>query len=269
MKSRKEKRYCIYLITNLINGKIYVGKTSDIEERWKSHKRAVYYDRDGKGFMAVHAAIRKYGIDKFIIEVLEEFNSETETYKYETWWIDYLGSFISNGYGYNMNYGGVGGINPSPETRAKISKGNKGRKKSDIERQKISKANTGKKRSDEYKLERSVANTGIGNPFYGKLHSIETKEKISRARIGKNAGENHHFFGKTLSEETKQKMAISRVGLFVGEKNSASKVTEQIVLEIRDKFNTGNYNQKELADEYQVSTSIVSRIILRKTWRHI
>ena len=48
-----------------------------------------------------------------------------------------------------------------------------------------------------------------------------------------------------------------------------SKLTEQQVLEIRADWATGKYTQKQLAEKYDVSISLISQIVNRKTWKHI
>jgi len=61
---------------------------------------------------------------------------------------------------------------------------------------------------------------GSGNPFYGKHHSQETKDKISQAKKGKSiimplgchAGERNSMFGKTHSQETKERWSQLRKG---------------------------------------------------------
>lgn len=61
----------IYKITNLINGKEYIGKTSlTIEERFKQHIR----DSRRRAFekRPLYDAINKYGVDNFIIEEVEQ-----------------------------------------------------------------------------------------------------------------------------------------------------------------------------------------------------
>lgn len=62
----------IYVITNQINGKQYVGKTnlSSIEERFKEHKSDFKKRRCEK--RPLYKAMNKYGVENFIIEQLEE-----------------------------------------------------------------------------------------------------------------------------------------------------------------------------------------------------
>jgi group I intron endonuclease len=62
----------IYIITNLVNGKVYIGKTeSSIKERWYTHKwRAKNLDRVAHP-LAIDLAINRYGSDSFKIEEIE------------------------------------------------------------------------------------------------------------------------------------------------------------------------------------------------------
>lgn len=54
--------------------------------------------------------------------------------------------------------------------------------------------------------------SGEGNPFYGKHHTEETKQKISNNRKGKRAGESHPMYGKKHSKEDLEKMSKNRQG---------------------------------------------------------
>ncbi len=54
-----------------------------------------------------------------------------------------------------------------------------------------------------------------------------------------------------------------------GENNYGSRNTEKDIKEIREKYRTGKYLQKELADEYGISESHISKIISKKKWKHI
>lgn len=120
MKSVSDKHY-VYLITNLINDKKYVGKSNNIKVRWGYHKKVAFGGKEKypTDFFAVHAAIAKYGVENFKIEILEEFDSEDESYKSETRWIETYGSNKKDN-GYNCNMGGKGGIRPTEETRHKL-----------------------------------------------------------------------------------------------------------------------------------------------------
>ena len=93
----------IYQITNLINGRIYVGKTLDtIEARWKEHKRESTKTRHEQ--RPLYQAMKKYGIDNFSIKELEECSSEVVNDR-ERYWIELLGSYRD---GYNATLGGDG-----------------------------------------------------------------------------------------------------------------------------------------------------------------
>lgn len=96
----------IYKITNLINRKIYIGKSGNIESRWKDHKRHSFDSKYDSYNCYIHCAIRKYGIDNFKFEVIEECKIE-ELDEKEKYWIKYYGTYpISNGRGYNVFPGG-------------------------------------------------------------------------------------------------------------------------------------------------------------------
>ena len=93
----------IYKITNLINNRIYIGKTNlSVEQRWKQHIR----DSRKKDCMdrPLYRAINKYNISNFIIEPIEEC-SEDAANEREKYWIEYYGSFKN---GYNATIGGDG-----------------------------------------------------------------------------------------------------------------------------------------------------------------
>ena len=90
----------IYKITNLINGKVYIGQTRrTIEIRWRDH----VYDSKRSEY-PIHRAIRKYGVDNFKIEMLEECENDKLDEK-EIYWIKEYDSTNSDK-GYNATSGG-------------------------------------------------------------------------------------------------------------------------------------------------------------------
>jgi len=175
-----ESNLGVYLLTNIINGKIYVGKSIDMEERYRDYARA-------KGNGHVIRAIKKYGWENFTFEILESFDEidVQELLEIESQYIillDGTNKFL----GYNKC------IYASDAT---------GLKRSEEVKKKASEARMGKR-------------TGKDNHFFGKKLSEEHKRKMSETRIreGTSAGEKHPLFGKKHSEEHKRKMSESQKG---------------------------------------------------------
>lgn len=90
----------IYKITNLINGKIYIGQTKvDVQVRWKEHIRKSKYNDQ-----IIQRAISKYGKENFTIETLEVCNIE-EIDEREIFYIKFFDS-TNKSKGYNVSIGG-------------------------------------------------------------------------------------------------------------------------------------------------------------------
>ena len=91
----------IYQIINDINEKIYIGKTErTIEERFQEHcKDCLKREYENR---PLYSAMKKYGIEHFHIELIEETNEPEER---EVYWIEQKRSFK---YGYNATIGGDG-----------------------------------------------------------------------------------------------------------------------------------------------------------------
>ena len=106
----------IYKITNTINNKCYIGLSRDIEYRWKEHKQQAIYNKRCKN-KPLYNAFKKYGINNFIFEVLEECE-ENELSLRE---IFYINKYKSNNkkYGYNITDGGESGPVMNGETNPK------------------------------------------------------------------------------------------------------------------------------------------------------
>ena len=91
----------IYQIINDVNGKIYIGKTErTIQERWGEHCRD-YLKHDYEK-RPLYLAMKKYGLEHFHIELIEETSQPEER---ECFWIEQKGSFKN---GYNATLGGDG-----------------------------------------------------------------------------------------------------------------------------------------------------------------
>ena len=111
----------IYKIYNDINMKIYIGKTKDtIEARFKQHIKASK-GNNKKGIM-LYAAMRKYGVENFHIELVEEC-SEDMLNEREIYWISVFDCCILDGpdKGYNMTRGGDGGATLSTDAHRRVN----------------------------------------------------------------------------------------------------------------------------------------------------
>jgi group I intron endonuclease len=98
--------YSIYKVTNLVNGKIYIGYDSDWPTRISQH-RGIYKRTD----YAFYYAIRKYGWDNFCWECIYQSKDEYHTKNVmETYFIEYYRSYVGfdDCNGYNMTLGGDG-----------------------------------------------------------------------------------------------------------------------------------------------------------------
>ena len=79
----------IYKIINLINGKLYIGKTSKtIHERFVRHKQMAR----NKVNRVLYDAINKYGEDNFIIDLIEDVDGDGDLEEIK--WISYYRSNI-------------------------------------------------------------------------------------------------------------------------------------------------------------------------------
>lgn len=161
---------CVYLRTNLINGKQYVGQASDFKRReydWSNLNTPYAGDY-------INKARKKYGLESWSVEILKECNSSEELNHWEMYFIKKFNT--KRPFGYNLNDGGKGqsGFHHSDETKKKLSKSHLGR-------------NKGIPRSEDVKRKISETKSGIktSSGMTGHHHSDESKNKMSRARKGK------------------------------------------------------------------------------------
>lgn len=117
----------VYRITNKVNGKLYFGITKrKLQKRWNEHK---HNSKCKKSHL--YLAMRKYGIENFIIEIVKVCDSDIEMYGLEK---ELIKKHNSNNkeFGYNNSIGGEvssKGKSLSDETKKKISEYQKNRKR--------------------------------------------------------------------------------------------------------------------------------------------
>lgn len=102
------KKSGIYVITNNINGKQYVGLSKNIIRRWNDHKnKAIHPIKKDDIDKPLYKAMRKYGTNNFSIKILEEIDSNNieDMKEKEKFYIAKLDLYYS---GYDATFGGDG-----------------------------------------------------------------------------------------------------------------------------------------------------------------
>tara|TARA_R110000822_G_scaffold148061_1_gene286991 strand:+ start:417 stop:941 length:525 start_codon:yes stop_codon:yes gene_type:complete len=159
----------IYKITENETGKAYIGKSKNIEKRWKVHHN-------------------RFSPDLFSYEVIMECDEEQLAF----WEIAWIASERSVEFGFNVTVGGNGGWgSKNPEqTRAKKSASQKGKKRGPQSEEHIAKRSAsqkGKKKSGESNAKRSASMKG---KKLGKHKQIQCPHC---SLIGGNIMKRHHF----------------------------------------------------------------------------
>jgi group I intron endonuclease len=180
--------YAIYIITNTVNAKQYVGITKNLSKRWAAHRSATTSSY-------LHKSIKKYGVEKFVFTHYADAFSKDAACDIERMLI--VEHNTKSPVGYNMTDGGDGIVKLVPESRARIGEANKNR--SIESRQSMSKKLTGTKLSEETKAKQRAKKIG-------SKRSEETKAKMSQSLIG-----NTRMLGKKHSAETIAKIKASNL----------------------------------------------------------
>ena len=171
---------CIYMYTNKVNGKRYIGQAKDFNRRHKAHilKSA--------NKTLIDRSFNKYGEENFEIKILaENIPTQEKMNEYEKFFIKRYNTLIKNGMGYNISDGGSNGNPLAGKTEEEI---------------------------EEFRRKISKVTKGENNPMYGKHFSEEYKKKLSEAHKGKYPTEktkqkmSKSQKGRRHSEETKQKI---------------------------------------------------------------
>lgn len=159
----------IYKITNKLNNKCYVGQTINTpESRWKRHQQDA---KSGRLHTHFANAIRKYGAENFVLEVIDTAKTQEELTEKESSWIRHYNS-IKEGYNETDAAEKSGGNTYKSKTEEELK----------IIGEKIAKTKTGGKNINA----RAV-----------KCHNIETDEEYhfsSQAEMQKWFNASNHLF---------------------------------------------------------------------------
>jgi group I intron endonuclease len=188
-----ERKMLVYLITNKVNGRQYVGQHAgaNLEEYWRD--RHVYFAQHGyQESRPLYRAILKYGPDNFIVRNMVEVNSKEEMDFYERLLIRVLNT--KTPHGYNLTDGGEGtsGFIPGQETRDKMSKSHVGLKMPESHSRKLSERNMGNKYSLGKKMTVDNFNKLMA-VHVGAKRTDEARQRMSEAHKGKPWTEKQKF----------------------------------------------------------------------------
>lgn len=194
----------VYRILNVATDAFYIGSTRRYLRRKWEHVDELKHGRHH--CVRLQAAWAQYGPDAFVFEVLEEVAElERLLHAEEVWLQKYAGDPLF----YNSAPSAFSPPASTPEARKKIAATLRERYGSDV----------------------------ALHPRYGKLHSDETKAKISASRTGKMAGDRHYRFGQTLSAEVREKIGAAQRGV----KKAPRVLTEEGRAKIRAAAAAGHY----------------------------
>lgn len=144
----------IYITTNLINGKKYIGK------RARKKQELDYY---GSGKL-INLAIQKYGIENFKCDIIRWCYSKDECNRMEKYYITFYNAIESPMF-YNIAEGGIGGDTYSGRTDEEMK----------ITRIKLSESKKGSKNGNKGQY------IGPLNSMYGKEVPLERRRRISES----------------------------------------------------------------------------------------
>jgi group I intron endonuclease len=163
--------YAIYIITNKVNGKQYVGITKRLNRRWTEHKMM------NGDCIALYSAFKKYGVDNFVFTHIADAFDKDAACTIERLLIEEKNTIAPHGY--NMTTGGDGGFVMSEESRAKMSAAKKGKPAH----------NKGKPSNPESVAKMSATKKGKPSNRKGAVHSEETKAKMVLAQKARYAAQ--------------------------------------------------------------------------------
>lgn len=270
----KELKIGIYLITNKLNGKKYVGQSINVNKRWKEHISIAINPKSKK--YAIHNAIAKYGSDNFSWEILYYCSSLNESNALETKLIKQHNCL--HPFGYNLNEGGNSHV-PCDAVKEKIKEKLKivsslvGKKGKDH-------PSFGRKISQEQKEEQSKILSGENGPnkkinskiavaiYQEYLNGESVKTLKTKYNLGKTTILNI-LNKKSWKEASKDLPTVDLKINQCGENYINSKLTEEEVVEIYNKYKTKNHTQSDLAKECNISITAVFNIVNKKSWKHL
>lgn len=272
--SNTTPQFLVYKITNIVNGKSYIGVTTrDVVSRWKEH---VYEASTLRRNFAFHSAIRKYGAESFSVEVIHSCVDIDEMLDIERSLVSGMGTLVPNGY--NSAPGGRAGrgaYGPMSEgQRLSISKAWGAKSPEDMMEFSRKMKDVASKRSEsaEYRKKLSIANTGKKLTEWAreKIRTARAKQVFSPEVIKRRADK---LRGRTHGAVSIANMSASQKGRLIT-KEHAEKISKTLRrLQAADaaviKFDVWGWQSKEYAEHFKISPQVVCDIRKGRTYKDV
>jgi len=242
----------IYKITNILNGKIYVGQTvQDPKIRWRRHKNAAK-DSNGESYnLHLYCSMRKHGEHNFKFEIIEEHTNLNDANIAE---IKYISNYNSTNkkFGYNNQTGGRTNFTITEETRKKLSDSHMGKKLSEESIRKVVEANTIFSKEEE----KIICN-------------LYTSQIISCNKIAKQFNCSGSLINRALNKYNIQTRNKSDYKKEPKEKIKKNKrdfriehgLSKEDDINICELYEIKKYNIKNISKIYKVSAFIIRKIL--------
>jgi group I intron endonuclease len=218
------KQKGIYKITNIINGKIYIGSTSiSFNNRFKKHINDLDTNKHGNRYL--QNAWNKYTKNSFIFEIIEIIDKDELIIIREQYYLDILLPTKRNiGYNICTIAGSSLGVKRSDEFKEKIRQNSLNMSKET--RAKISNSLSGLKQSKETIDKRVKKLIGGVGGMVGKNHSKITKLRMSKAHIKNNYNSCYKIGNKP--HNIRKIIQLDLEGNFISEWDSMNEIEKKL-----------------------------------------
>lgn len=203
----------VYVITNGVNGKRYVGSTGDLSHRWRAHKSALRHNRHGSA--KLQAAWNKYGEAAFEYRALIRC-APTMVVFYEQRVLDAY-ECVTAGYNTRPIADRPAGLRHTPEAIEKIRAAGRGRVFTPERRARIAAALRGRIVPEDQRVKiREKRALQVITPESIAKRSATVRGSKRREGTGRRISEalkaSPKTKGRTLSPETRAKIGAAHVG---------------------------------------------------------
>lgn len=282
-----EKKIGIYSIKNKINDKKYIGSSKNIKRRWKDHKNKL--NNKNHHNIYLERAWRKYSYKNFKFSIIVKVN-KGYLLKAEQYWIDYYKTFKKeNGYNILREVGVSPTLKGEEHPRWKPTKNiqckycgktivTKKYSQKYCSRSCSSKDKTGKNSANwkggkvsieckncnkEYKVKRVKKDKSIYCSNECQIEGQKDRVELTCKNCNKNykvrkSNKNSIYCSVGCKDEYES-----------GENSCRSKLTTDEVEEIKIELNNNSKSHREIASEYNVSKSTITKISTGENWSHI